>query len=233
MHFYHNNSFSSLACGLGLGLAALADARISLGSASAFGIVATTAITSTGETDVTGEIAIYPDGASSITGFPPGKSGTVYGADPTANTAHKDAMSAYTAAAALTPTKVLTGQNLGGLTLGPGVYFFASSAQLTGTLTLTGNGDASSQFIFQIGSTLTTASASSVVLAKSAEGCNVFWQVGSSATLGTTTEFKGNILASASVTANSGVAVRGGLYALSAAVTLIDDAITALTSCTS
>ena len=233
MHFHHNNIFSTLACGLGLGLAALADARISLGAASPFGIVATTAITSTGQTDVIGEIGIYPDGVSSITGFPPGKSGTIYGADPTADTAHEAAMSAYTAAAALKPTKVLTGQDLGGMTLGPGVYFFASSAQLTGTLTLTGKGDASSQFIFQIGSTLTTASASSVVLAKGANACNVFWQVGSSATLGTTTKFQGNILASASVTANNGVAVRGGLYALSAAVTLIDDDITALTKCPS
>src|SRR6202030_2048586 len=101
------------------------------------------------------------------------------------------------------PTSVnLTGQNLGGLTLVPGVYNFSSSAQLTGGLTLNGLGNPNSVFIFKIGSTLTTASASTVLLINGAQGGNVFWQVGSSATLGTTTSFAGDILAKASITLN-------------------------------
>ena len=108
------------------------------------------------------------------------------------------------------PTQVLTGQNLGGMTLTPGVYFFASSAQLTGTLTLNNLGNPNAVFVFQIGSTLTTASASSVIFSNSLTDSNVYWQVGSSATLGTTTAFEGNILALTSITLNTGATIGCG-----------------------
>ena len=113
-------------------------------------------------------------------------------------------------AAGLAPTQNLTGQNLGGLTLTPGVYSFSSSAQLTGTLTLDAQGDPNALFVFQIGSTLTTASNSSVVFINGGQGNNTFWQVGSSATLGTGTAFTGNILALASITLTTGANIRCG-----------------------
>jgi hypothetical protein len=123
----------------------------------------------------------------------------------------------------------MTGLDLGGRTLTAGVYCFSSSAQLTGVLTLDAQGSASSVFIFKMGSTLTTASASSVVLINGGAAGNVFWQVGSSATLGTTTSFTGNILAMASITATTGVRVTGRALARNGAVTL-DTNVIALTT---
>ena len=115
----------------------------------------------------------------------------------------------------------MTGQDLGGLTLTPGVYFFSSSAQLTGTLTLDGGGDPNAAFVFQIGSTLTTASASDIKFINGANGGEVFWQVGSSATLGTTTQFSGSIVAEASITLDTGANIAcGRAIALTAAVTM-------------
>ena len=105
-------------------------------------------------------------------------------------------------------TADLTGQDLGGLTLTAGAYRFATSAQLTGALTLDAQGDPNAQFVFEIGSTLTTASASSVQLINGASPCNVYWQVGSSATLGSTTAFQGNMMALTSITLNNAATVR-------------------------
>jgi type VI secretion system secreted protein VgrG len=116
----------------------------------------------------------------------------------------------------------LSGQDLGGLTLTPGVYYFATSAQLTGRLTLDGEGESDPFFDIQIGSTLTTASAASIVLENDAQAANVFWQVGSAATLGTGTTFQGNILAETSISDAGGSTVYGRLLALGGAVTLID-----------
>ena len=98
----------------------------------------------------------------------------------------------------------MSGLDLGGHTLTSGVYHFSSSAQLTGGLTLDAQSNPNAVFIFQMGSTLTTASGSSVILANGANAANIFWQVGSSATLGTTSAFKGNILALTSITLNTG-----------------------------
>ena len=139
---------------------------------------------------------------------------------------------AYTQAAGLAPTGILTGTGLGNLTVTPGVYFFASSAQLTGQLTLNDEGNPDAVFVFQIGSTLTTASSSSVVTINdptpSTAGMSVFWQVTSSATLGTGTEFEGNILALTSITDNGDSTVDGRLLAMNGAVSLDDTTVNIL-----
>ena len=218
--------------GYASGFAAFANAKINLGTAATYGVIGSSTITSTGNTVVNGNVGLTP--GSSITGFPPGViHGTTDIDNPAAVSAHKDAQAAYNAAIALQSPKPidLTGKDLGGLKLVPGTYFFSSSAQLTGTLTLDGKGSANGMWTFQIGSTLTTATAASVVLINGARPCNVLWAVGSSATLGTGTKFAGTIIAVASITVNSGVTVNGGLFALNAAVTLINDTITKPGSC--
>jgi type VI secretion system secreted protein VgrG len=125
----------------------------------------------------------------------------------------------------------LTGTDLGGLTLTPGVYCFSTSAQLTGTLTLNGLGNAGAVWVFKIGSTLTTASNSRVAFINGGQACGVFWQVGSSATLGTTTTFAGNIFALASITLNTGATNSGALFARTGAVTLDSNVISTVGSC--
>ncbi|GAC1620973.1 MAG: hypothetical protein NVS4B4_06140 [Bradyrhizobium sp.] len=138
-----------------------------------------------------------------------------------------DLTTAYNNLAGRPTTVNLTGQDLGGLTLIPGVYNFSSSAQLTGTLKLNGLGNPNSVFIFNIGSALTTASASAISLINGAQGGNVFWRIGSSATLGTTTSFAGDILATASITLNTGANIAcGSAWALTGAVTLDTNRIT-------
>lgn len=205
---------------------ALAQTSISLGTAQSFGVLGASAVTNTGSTVVTGDLGISP--GTSITGFPPGSvTGTVHNADAVAAEAESDATTAYNAILGTACTTDLTGQNLGGLTLTPGVYCFSSSAQLTGTLTLNALGNPNALFIFKIGSTLTTASGSVVQVINPASACNVFWQVGSSATLGTGTSFVGNILAETSITLTTGAnVVAGRLLALTGAVTLDADNVT-------
>lgn len=182
-----------------------------LGTAGNYSVMAATAITNTGPTVVNGNLAISPSGSSSVTGFPPGVvTGQMDMANANAVLAQTDLVIAYNDAAAEITTVNLTGTDLGGLTLTPGVYTFDSSAQLTGTLTLDGQGSTNAVFIFQIGSTLTTASASHVELINGAGGCAVFWQVGSSATLGTTTDFQGTIMAMTSITMTTGATIGVG-----------------------
>jgi type VI secretion system secreted protein VgrG len=161
-----------------------------------------------------------------ITGFPPGilyAPGVIHNHDALASDAQTDANTAYNILAGEPSDKSLTGQGLGGLTLTPGVYTFTSSAQLTGTLTLDAQGDLTAVWVFQIGSTLTTASSSSVVLENGGGSCHVFWQIGSSASLGTGTSFMGTIIAQTSITADTGANVTGRLLALTGAVTLDDN----------
>ena len=146
-----------------------------------------------------------------------------------AQQAKADLVTAYDAAAAKAPGETIA-SDLGGRTLAPGVYRSASSIGLTGTLTLDGHGDPNAVFVFQAGSTLTTASASQVLLANGARSCNVFWQVGSSATLGTGSTFRGSILALTSVTVTTGVTIDGRVLARNGAVTLDSDTI-ARSSC--
>ena len=198
-----------------------------LGSSDSFAVMGGSTVTSTHDTILNGNLGLSP--GISITGFyPPGiVNGTIYNADTVAGQAHADALSAYGILAAEAFNSDLTGQDLGGLALLPGVYFFSSSAQLTGTLTLNGNGDSNARFVFQIGSTLTTASSSSILLLNGAQADNIFWQVGSSATLGTGTAFDGSILADQSITLNTGASLDGRALALNATVTLDDNIITA------
>lgn len=199
-------------------------AQITLGTAQNFAVLGGSTVTNTGSTVITGDVGLSP--GSSVTGFPPGNVvGTVHIANGVAVQAKADLTAAYTAAVGLACGTDLTGQNLGGLTLTPGVYCFSSSAGLTGPLPLTLNlqGNPNAFFLFKIASTLTTASSSSIVLINSGGSTcptNVFFQVGDSATLGTTSTFRGNILALNSITLTTGVALSGRALARNAAVTL-------------
>lgn len=197
-----------------------------LGTADSFAVLAGSTVTNTGPSIVSGDLGVSP--GSAVVGFPPGivTNGTIHAGDAVAANAQADALIAYNTLAGQACDQNLSGQDLGGLTLTAGVYCFDSSAQLTGTLTLDAEGDPDAVFIFQIGSTLTTASNSSVVLINGAQACNVFFQVGSSATLGTNTTFVGTIIALTSITANTGTTVEGRLLALNGAVTLDTNTIT-------
>jgi hypothetical protein len=172
-----------------------------------------------------------------VTGFPPGvvSGGAIHAADATAGQAQSDLTTAYNAAAGTACNVDLTGQNLGGLTLTPGVYCFSSSAFLNGILTLDFQGNPNAFFLFQVGSTLTTSSGSSVVMINSGgTTCpqNLFWQVGSSATLGTGTTFLGNILALTSITLTTGANMNGRALARNGAVTLDTNSVTACAAAT-
>jgi type VI secretion system secreted protein VgrG len=204
-------------------------AAVVLGSASGFAVLAGSTATNTGASVIDGgDVGVSP--GTSLTGFLPGivqPPFTLHSADATSLQAQADLTIAYNAAAGLPVTQDLTGVNLGGLTLLPGVYKFSSSAQLTGALVLNANNDPNAQFVFQIGSTLTTAAASSVVtINKVGTACIVFWQVGSSATLGAATLFQGHILALASITVGAGASISSGsALARTGAVTLDTDLI--------
>lgn len=206
----------------------LAQAPPPLGTVANFAVLGGSTVTNTGPTviigtpSLPGHVGVSPGAA--ITGFPPGivtPPGAIHAADAVAGQAQVDLTIAYNNLVGRTTTVNLTGQNLGGLTLVPGVYNFDASAQLTGTLTLNALGNPNAVFIINIGSSLTTASASSVLLINGAQGGNVFWRVGSSATLGTTTSFAGDILAQASITLNTGASITcGAAWARTGAVTL-------------
>lgn len=196
---------------------------VGLGTAGSYGVLSGSGVTNTGPSVVNGDLGVSP--AAALTGFPPGTiNGATHLADAAAAQAQADLTVAYNDAAGRTPASAVTG-DLGNQTLAPGVYRSGSSLGLTGTLTLDGQNDSGSVFILQAGSALTTASGSSVALINGAQACNVFWQIGSSATLGTGSVFRGNILALTSVSLNDGVTVDGRVLARNGAVTLINDTI--------
>ena len=195
-----------------------------LGAANSFAVLAGTGITNTGPTTLAGDIGTFPTptitGVGLIT-----VNGTNHGADAVTQQAKNDLVNAYDVLARQ-PVDATVSRDLGGQTLVPGVYFSASTMALTGELVLDGKGDPNAVFVFQVGSSLTTATASSVRLINSAQSCNVFWQLGASATLGTTSTLRGSVLALTSVTANTGAVVDGRLLARNGAVTLDTDTIT-------
>ena len=200
-------------------LEAKAD-TINLGTAGNFAVLGGQTVTNTGSSVINGNVGVHP--GSAITGFGPVTGSFTIVADAVALQAQTDLTSAYNAAAGLTGAQVLTG-DLGGRTLTPGVYSYSSDALLTGKLTLNDLGNPNAQFVFQIGSKLTTASNSSVVTINGGltPGCDVFWQVGSSATLGTNTAFEGHILALTSIALQTGATILdGSALARNGAVTL-------------
>jgi hypothetical protein len=194
--------------------------NVGLGAANLFAVLGGTTVTNTGPSSIDGNLGLWS--GTSITGFPPGTvSGTINAANALAMQAQMDLTSAYTGAAAQPCGGVLTGQNLGGQTLTAGVYCFASSAQLNGTLILNAQGNANAVFIFEVGGALTTLSNSQVTVINGGTGNNVFWQVGGSATLGTTSQFAGNILALSNITLDSGADIScGRALALNGTVTM-------------
>lgn len=204
----------------------------SLGTSASFGVLAGSTVTNTGPSTVKGDLGVSP--GTAIVGFPPGvvTLGATHSADAAALNAQNDVTTAYVGLAGLPCGTDKTGQDLGGQTLVAGVYCFSSSAQLTGTLTLDAQGNPNAQFIFQIGSTLTTASNAIVSVINGGNNCNVYWQVGSSATIGTATAFAGNILALTSITVTTGASVQGRLLARNGAVTLDTNSVAVCPVCT-
>jgi len=217
----------------GIGLATLLMGSPSalaqtLGTAESFAVLAHETVTNTHFTTLNGNLGVSPNiavtGFLAVDGGPGIVNGTIHRGDPVAALAQSDVTTAYNflAGMACIPANNKTGQDLGAMVLAPGVYCFSTSAQLTGTLHLDAQNDPNAVFVFQIGSTLTTAPNAVVDLINGAQNCNVkiFWQVGSSATLDTGTQFAGNILALASVTLNTGATLSGRALARTGAVTL-------------
>lgn len=195
------------------------------GTEQSFAVLGGSTVTNTGSSVITGNLGLHP--GTAITGFPPGiVTGVTHAADAQALQAQTDTTAAYVDLASQACTGDLTGQDLGGLSLAPGVYCYSSSAQLTGALTLDAAGDPNAVWVIKAGSTLTTAVNSSVLLTGGAGPCNVYWQVGSSATLGATTSFVGNLFALTSITLNNGASVSGRVLARNGAVTLDNNIVT-------
>lgn len=207
-----------------------AATQVGLGTTSSFAVLGGSGITNTGSTTITGDVGSFP--TTTQTGF---GSVTINGTNNLGNVttqgAKTDLTTAYLDAESRIPTGTITA-DLGGQTLTPGVYRdndAPDSLAITGTLTLDAQGDANAVFIFQSGTTLTTAVASTVSLVNGAQACNVYWQVGSSATIGATTTFIGNIFALTSITLNTGATVNGRVLARNGAVTMDTNTITTST----
>jgi len=205
-----------------------AQAKVGLGTAGNFAVLAGSAVTNTGPSVISGSIGLAP--GSSVGGFPPGivLAGTTEVANGVALQAKDDLVTGYNDAAGRSSTATVSG-DLAGRTLTPGVYTSGSSLGLSGLLTLDAQGDPNAVFIFQAGSSLIVGSGSEVNLIGGAQACNVYWQVSSSATVGTGAAFVGNILALVSVTMNTGATLQGSALARNGAVTLDTNTITRAT----
>jgi LPXTG-motif cell wall-anchored protein len=205
--------------------AAAQQAPVGLGTAASFAVLAGTTVTNTGPSVISGDVGVSP--GTAVVGFPPGivNNGTIHAADAVAAQAQADLTTAYNDAAGRSTTATVTA-DLAGQTLVSGVYTGATLG-LTGTVTLDAQGDPNAVFIFQAASTLITASSSVVALTNGADACNVYWQVGSSATLGTNSTFVGTVLALTSITATTSATINGRLLARNGAVTLDSNTITA------
>ena len=202
------------------------ESGVPLGSTSTFAILAASTVTNTGASVVTGDIGVSP--GTTVTGFPPGVlNGPFHMGDPAAAQAQLDLTAAYDDAAGRTAGAVAVAGNLGGQTLTPGLYKSTASLEISsGDLTLDAQGDPNGVFLFEMASTLITTTGRQVILAGGAQATNIYWQVGSSATLGTSSVFKGNILALASITAASGAGVDGRLLARTGGVSLDGNVVT-------
>lgn len=202
------------------------QSTVILGGASTFAILAGSTVTSTGGTTITGDLGLSP--GSSISGFPPATvTGTKHIDDTLAAQAKRALTTAYNDAAGRTCTDMVTlSGNIGGLTLTPGLYKSTSSLAISsGNLTFDAKGNSNAVFIIQIASTLTTTSGRQVILAGGALASNIFWQVGSSATFGTTSVFKGTIFAMQSITFDTGATLDGKALARTGGVTMATNTI--------
>jgi len=202
-----------------------AEAPVVLGQASSFGVLAGAGITNTGPTTIIGDVGTFP--TTTMTGFGPViLTGTNHAGDGITQLAKSDLVTAFNDAASRLPTIIYAPIfDLGGLTLAPGVHTDSTSFGITGTLTLDGMGNPNAAWIFQTGSTLTTSVGSMVILINGAQAGNIFWKVGSSATLGVNSALSGTIMASSSISLNTGAKLDGHALALNGAVTLQSNAI--------
>jgi ice-binding like protein/Big-like domain-containing protein len=207
----HSWTFTTAACG---------QLPVALGAASNFVVLAGSTVTNTGLTTITGDLGVSP--GTAVTGFGPGiLVGALHAGDPTAAQGIADLTTAYNDAAGRTLCPVSVAGNLGGQTLAPGLYKSTSSLEISsGDLTLDAQGDGQAVFIFQMAATLTTTVGRQVILVNGAKAANVFWQVGSSATLGTNSSFQGTIMADQAVTLTTGATLNGRALARIAAVAL-------------
>jgi len=203
---------------------AISGGGVPLGSDANFAVLAGATVTNTGPTIITGDLGVSP--GTAVTGFGPGTVvGTIHAGDPVAAQAQSDLTAAYLNAAGRASTASVAG-DLGGTTLPAGVYTSTSTLGITGTVTLDGRGNPNSVFVFQVASALNVANNGTVALIGGAQACNVFWQVGSSATLNGGSAFNGNIFAQASISLLSLATVNGRVLARTGQVSLISNAVT-------
>ncbi|WP_405807748.1 ice-binding family protein [Streptomyces sp. NBC_00210] len=208
---------------LALATSARAATAVDLGTADSYAVLAGSEVTNSGSTVIYGDVGVSP--GTSISGFPPGTiNGATHSNDAAAIQAQSDLTTAYNAAAAQAPTGSVAG-DIGGTTKTAGVYKSTSTLAVTGTLTLDAEGDPNAVFIFQVASSLTISNSATIALINGAQPCNVFWQIGITATLGTNASFEGTIMALTSITVEANTRIRGRALARNAEVTLISDVI--------